>query len=443
MSTHAPHVLSDTSDLSMKPSSHDKIDDALARLEQKKAQWASLPAADLVSLLDEVRQDFSTVSEEWAQRSATAKGMGDKKESVGEEWLFVGVIARTLRLLQQSLNDIAQGERPQLPAPFYVNDRGHVVAPVFPASSLDKYSLQGISGEVWMRAGDSVEQTRQAQASAYSAGADEGRISLVLGAGNVSALVPGDFLHKLFVERSVVILKPNEVNEYLGPLIARGFRALIERGFLQIVYGGAQEGQYLCNHPLVDDIHVTGSDRTFNAIVFGPGEEGERNRAAHTPVLQKPVSAELGNISPVIIVPGPWTEKEIERQGSKLASWLTSNAGFNCLTPRILIQQRQWAHRDALNEAICAGLAQIEPRPAYYPGAMPLHARFVEAHPDGLAKRQCESRCPALDLHHRCRRRQSGRYRLSDRTVLQPDVGDGAGCGRNRRLHCGGRALCE
>ena len=48
MSTHAPHVLSDTSDLSMKPSSHDEIDDALARLEQKKAQWASLPAADLV-----------------------------------------------------------------------------------------------------------------------------------------------------------------------------------------------------------------------------------------------------------------------------------------------------------------------------------------------------------------------------------------------------------
>ena len=157
MSTHAPHVLSDTSDLSMKPSSHYEIDDALARLERRKARWASLPAADLVSLLDEVRQDFSTVNEEWAQRSATAKGMGDKKDSVGEEWLFVGVIARTLRLLQQSLNDIAQGERPQLPAPFYVNDRGHVVAPVFPASSLDKYSLQGISGEVWMRAGDSVE----------------------------------------------------------------------------------------------------------------------------------------------------------------------------------------------------------------------------------------------------------------------------------------------
>ena len=205
----------------------------------------------------------------------------------------------------------------------------------------------------------------------------------MLGAGNVSALVPGDFLHKLFVERSVVILKPNEVNEYLGPLIARGFRALIERGFLRIVYGGAKEGQYLCNHPLVDDIHVTGSDRTFNAIVFGPGEEGERNRAAHTPVLQKPVSAELGNISPVIVVPGPWTEKEIERQGSKLASWLTSNAGFNCLTPRLLIQQRQWAHRDALNEAIRDGLAQFAPRPAYYPGAMPLHARFIEAHPDG------------------------------------------------------------
>jgi acyl-CoA reductase-like NAD-dependent aldehyde dehydrogenase len=382
MDAQAPSTPGTPLNLSMPPSSRQEIDEALARLAENKALWASVPPADLVALLDTLRRDFAASGEDWAQRSAMAKGVMDATVGAGEEWLFVGVISRMLRLLQQTLGDIAQGKSPQLPGPFTVNERNHVVAPVFPGSTLDKFSLQGITAEVWMRAGDSIDETQMAQASAYQSKRGEGRVSLVLGAGNVSALVPGDFLHKLFVERSVVILKLNEVNEYLGPILARGFRALVERGCLQIVYGGVDQGQYLCNHPLVDDIHMTGSDRTFNAIVFGPGEEGSRNRAANTPILHKPVTAELGNISPVIVVPGPWTEKDIERQGIKLASWLTANAGFNCLTPRLFIQQRQWAQREALNEALRSALGQTPTRPAYYPGAEALHARFVEAHPD-------------------------------------------------------------
>ena len=30
-----------------------------------------------------------------------------------------------------------------------------------------------------------------------------------------------------------------------------------------------QVGQFLCNHPLVDSIHLTGSEDTFNSIVYG------------------------------------------------------------------------------------------------------------------------------------------------------------------------------
>jgi acyl-CoA reductase-like NAD-dependent aldehyde dehydrogenase len=204
----------------------------------------------------------------------------------------------------------------------------------------------------------------------------------VLGAGNTAGLVPGDFLHKLFVERVVVVLKPNPVNDYIGPIIEEGFRALIQRGYFQVVYGSADEGRYLCEHPLVDEVHMTGSDKTFEAIVFGPGAEGQQRKAEGKPRLTKQVTAELGNVTPIIVVPGPWTEDEIRRQGEKLAVWLTINAGFNCLTPRLIVQQRQWAHRDALNEAIRDALARIDTRRAYYPGAHDRHAAFVREHPD-------------------------------------------------------------
>jgi acyl-CoA reductase-like NAD-dependent aldehyde dehydrogenase len=180
-------------------------------------------------------------------------------------------------------------------------------------------------------------------------------------------------IQKLFVERSVVVLKPNPVNEYLGPIVEEAFSALTERGFLRVVYGGAEEGRYLSRHDLVDAVHMTGSEKTFNALVFGGGSE---------PVLGKPVTAELGNVSPLIVVPGPWREREVTAQGAKLATWLTVNAGCNCLTPRVVIQKRSWEHRDALNQAIRNALSRTDTRPAFYPGADSWQAAFVDAHPE-------------------------------------------------------------
>ena len=46
-----------------------------------------------------------------------------------------------------------------------------------------------------------------------------------------------------------------------------------------MVYGGAQEGAYLARHRDVDEVHLTGSDETFDQIVWGPpGPEREAER---------------------------------------------------------------------------------------------------------------------------------------------------------------------
>ena len=46
-------------------------------------------------------------------------------------------------------------------------------------------------------------------------------------------------------------------------------------------------------------MHLTGSDKTFEAVVFGPGPDGARRKATGTPLLGKPVTGELNNLSPV------------------------------------------------------------------------------------------------------------------------------------------------
>jgi acyl-CoA reductase-like NAD-dependent aldehyde dehydrogenase len=126
---------------------------------------------------------------------------------------------------------------------------------------------------------------------------------------------------------------------------------------------------------------MTGSDRTFEALVFGAGPEGARRKAAGTPRLVKPLTAELGNVTPVIVAPGPWSQADVQAQGMRLATWLTLNAGFNCNTPRLIITHKGWPQREALQRAIVEALGRAPTRRAYYPGAAARYQAFLHAYP--------------------------------------------------------------
>src|SRR5262249_165919 len=222
------------------------------------------------------------------------------------------------------------------------------------------------------------------QALNYRDKSHPGKVALVLGAGNVSSIGPADALYKLFVEDQVVLFKANPVNAYVGPLIEEAFRALIEPGYLQVVYGGAAEGGYTRSHPDVEEVHVTGSDKPFEAIVFGTGPEGAARKAAGTPLLTKRVTGELGNVSPVIVVPGPWSASDLAYHAAHLASMLTNNAGFNCNATRVILTHDGWQQRPALLAKLREILGNTPPRPAYYPGARDRHAAFLGAHPESV-----------------------------------------------------------
>src|SRR5581483_10159571 len=128
----------------------------------------------------------------------------------------------------------------------------------------------------------------------------------------------------------------NPVNDYLVPHWGKAMAALVEAGVLAIVDGGAEVGQFLTGHELIDEVHITGSDKTYDAVVFGTGADGTARKKADDPVLDKPVTAELGNVSPVIIVPGRWTIAELQYQAEHVATMLVNNAGFNCLAARVI-----------------------------------------------------------------------------------------------------------
>ena len=311
-----------------------------------------------------------------------AKGISPGTFGEAEEWAMLAMVYNCVNSLRQSLSDIKKYGRPQIVGSVKLRSNGQAVARVFPRTRTESMMFPGLTQEVWMEPGVSVEETLRSQAKSYRGEDARGAVTVELGAGNVSALPVLAVLNKLFVANRVVILKLNPVNDYLGPLMEKGLKPLIDRGFLRIVYGGAAEGTYLANHPLPDEISVTGSDKTFEAIVFGAGEQGAENKSQRRPLVSKPVAGELGNVTPIIIVPGPWSEQDIATQAKKITSWLAVNAGCNCLTPRMIVQQKDWTQRAALIKAIGDVMANLDTRKAYYPGAKERFAAFVSAHPD-------------------------------------------------------------
>jgi acyl-CoA reductase-like NAD-dependent aldehyde dehydrogenase len=207
-------------------------------------------------------------------------------------------------------------------------------------------------------------------------------VSLVLGAGNVSSIGPMDALTQLFAEDRVVLLKLNPVNDYLAPHLEVALRPLIRGGWLRLMTGGPDVARTIIDHPDVDTVHLTGSDRTYEAIVFGDDAEAPDRKRRGTPLRTKPITAELGNVTPVIVVPGPWTPREIAYHGDNIASMLVQNAGFNCIAARVIVQHAAWSRRAALNDAIRDSLQRAEPREAYYPGARDRFVAFTAAHPE-------------------------------------------------------------
>jgi acyl-CoA reductase-like NAD-dependent aldehyde dehydrogenase len=353
----------------------DEVDRRVARVAGKKDEWTKVTIPQRIQYLRRCLEGVMAASQRWVQDGCRLKGIRPGDVLEGEEWLAGPMTtARNIRLLIQALE---AGGQPTPPAVRKRAD-GQVVATVFPATVQDKLMFSGFTAEVWIEPGKPASQ-----GAIYRNGLKgAGKVSLILGAGNVSSIPPMDALYKLFVENEVVVLKMNPVNEHVGAKLEEAFESLIDDGYMTIVYGGAAVGAHLANHPQIDTLHVTGSDRTYDAIVWGSDpEERARRKAADDPVNRRPFSAELGCVTPVVVVPGPWSDSDLEFQARHVAGMVAQNASFNCNAAKVLVVSRDWNRRAAFLERVEHALRATPPRKAYYPGAKDRWSAFLDKYP--------------------------------------------------------------
>ena len=351
---------------------HPRLDEALATLKEHAPPFARLSVTAKARLLHACVETTLAEARAWTESAVAAKGLSMDASSAFEEWAGGPMTTvRNIRILAEMLDELSKnGKLPLDDSRFSTAPDGATQVRVFPNSAMDKALYAGISATVRMEKGLSAADVRKSAGSFYGKKDPEGRVSLVLGAGNVASIAPMDALYKMFVEGCVCLVKMNPVNEYLEPHYERSLRPLVDAGYLRFVRGGGEEGAYLCTHALVDDVHITGSDRTHDLIVWGPpGAERDRRKSEHDPLLTKPISSELGCVTPVVIVPGTFSDSELQFVAENVASMVTNNASCNCNAGKMLVTSGAWPQRKDFLARVRAVLSAQKPRKAYYPGA--------------------------------------------------------------------------
>jgi aldehyde dehydrogenase (NAD(P)+) len=358
------------------------LDGDVATLRAHAAPWARLGLAGKIRHLRAMRTRTIEVADKWVRLATHAKGIAGTPLA-GEEWLSGPYTLLTaLDALTATLSGIAREGAPPLPKrAIRTRPAGQVVVDVFPAGTADRVMLNGLRAEIWMEPGVTRETLPRQTAGFYRQRDPAGSVTLVLGAGNIASIAPLDVLYALYAHGSVVLLKLNPVNGYLAPVLERAFSSLIDEGFVRIAGGGAETGAYLCAHPGIDAIHLTGGERTHDAIVFGSGPDGETRKREGRPVVTKPVTSELGNVTPVIVVPGPWSEADLNHHAAHVASQKLHNAGANCIAAQVLVTSEAWEHAPRFSDKVRQALEHAPPRPSYYPGTRERVRAVEQQHP--------------------------------------------------------------
>ena len=351
-----------------------KVDELVARVAAKKDEWVKVAIPRRIAYLRACIEGVSREAAGWVKDGSQRKGIAPGDTLEGEEWLAGPMTTmRNLRLLIDALEAGGAPKPPQL----RTRPDGQHVARVFPGGLQDMIMLSGLSAEVWIEPGKPPSQ-----GAIYKKHPEHGKVALVLGAGNVSSIPPMDVLYKLFVDDEVCVLKMNPVNADAGPHIERAFQSLIDDGFLAVVYGGAEVGAHLADHPGIDTLHVTGSDRTYDAIVWGSDpEERARRKKEHDPKNKRPFTAELGCVTPVLVVPGAWSESQLSYQARHVAGMVAQNGSFNCNAAKVLVLAKGWSLRGRFLELVEQELKNTPARKAYYPGAQERYQGFIDKYP--------------------------------------------------------------
>ncbi|GAB2650537.1 aldehyde dehydrogenase family protein [Nocardia goodfellowii] len=352
------------------------IDNALADLAAGEKVWAQTSLRRRGELLDEIHQRTGRFAEDWVRAAGTIKDLDPASPLVGEEWMSGPLtLLQATAALSETMTALAAGRSPLDGVRLGSAPGGRVAVPILPHDRYDRLLLSGFRGEVWLRPGVDADTARRRAGLAQLDPTTTHGIGAVLGAGNITSIPVLDALYELYAHNRVVALKLNPLTDPLYTVFEMIFAPLLELGVLRILLGGTEAGSYLVRHADVAHVHMTGSTQTHDAIVWGTGKR-ERMQ------LDKPITSELGGVSPTIVVPGDWSDADLQFQAEHIATQRLHNGGYNCVAAQTVVLSADWPLKHKFLNELRAALELAPHRAPYYPGSDRRVASALESYPD-------------------------------------------------------------
>ena len=187
----------------MNPSKID-IDRNISKLRVNSAEFLNLDKANLISMLEQTVDNIKTISYYWASLSSEKKGHLTKSKE-GEEW--IGGPFSCIYALQYFIE-------------YLQNDNGLDISKfdektksykVFPTKNIEKLLFPFLEGEIRFGKNLNFNQINEYRGFANRFNNNKPKITLILGAGNVSSIPVLDALFHMIAHKSVIYIKLNPV----------------------------------------------------------------------------------------------------------------------------------------------------------------------------------------------------------------------------------------
>ena len=299
---------------------------------------------------------------EWARTACAIKGIDPDGALAGEEWLSGPyAVLGALAAYAATVDALLRGRGPLDGFPIVDAPGGRRAVRVLPRDRSDRLLLSGLRADVWFPPGVGDDRIRRTAGLAQLDPTRNGGVGLVLGAGNITSIPPLDVLDQLLAHGRACLLKLNPITGPLLPVFRSALAPLVEAGLLR-VHADEGLGPYLVRHRAVQHIHLTGSSATYHAILHG----SDRSEDA---VIRTPVTAELGGVAPIVVVPGAWSAADLRHQAEHVATMRLHNNGYNCIAGQVLVLSADWPQRAAFLDEVRAAMLRAPRRPDYYPGS--------------------------------------------------------------------------
>ncbi len=330
------------------------MESAISHAAASAGAWAALDAEQRIGLLRACVEATAACADDWVVETCAMKQV-EPQSDAGAHVRMAGPVP-VLRHLRQYISTLQQGE--ERFAALHVEERaGGTAVRVFPRERYDRWMFPETRADVMLMPGEQLRPWPKRESG----------VAAVLGAGNITSIPILDALWQLLAENRVAVVKLHPAMAGLRSVFERAMAPLVGVGFLGFVEGGVEEGQALVRHPQVDAVHLTGSTKTARALI------------EHGLPSDRPFTAELGAVTPVLVVPGPWGRADLRQHARSLAGMLALNGGFNCLTPKLLITARDWPQRADFLDEMRSAIRDLPASARWFPNAEAERQAFAAA----------------------------------------------------------------